>query len=75
MSEYNDWKEVYHSSDKFAVELVKAHLDQANINCVILDQQDSMVKTINETDFNVRLFVHPNNESKALEIIEQRKQS
>tara|TARA_B100000780_G_C21119407_1_gene453296 strand:+ start:763 stop:987 length:225 start_codon:yes stop_codon:yes gene_type:complete len=71
MSEFNDWVVVYTSTDKFDVELIQGHLKEAGIESVVYDHQDSMMKMLNNSNYSVGLFVHPENETVAKEYIQK----
>ena len=71
MSEYKDWVAVYKSTDKFDVELIQGHLKEAGIESVVFDHQDSMMKMLNDTNYSVSLFVHPENVTIATEYIQK----
>jgi len=61
---YNNWKKIYSSSSNYEVELLAAVLKENNIDCVVVNQKDSMYLI-----GDVELFVEQENELKALEIL------
>ncbi len=69
MSEFENWVPVYQSNDKFDVDLIKSHLGEMNIESIILDHQDSMLKMFNESSLKVNLLVHPKDVEQAKKYI------
>ena len=72
MSEFdkNDWVSIFKSMDNIDVKLKRSKLEAAGIESNIFNHQDSMLTSLNSTDFSVSLYVHQNDEQKAKEIIE-----
>jgi hypothetical protein len=73
MSEINNWIPVFRSRDRFDVDLIQSHLKEMGVESVILDHQDSMFKTFNDTNsgLDVMLLVHPEDKEKAENYIEE----
>ncbi len=66
----NDWVLITASADKFDLELKKKRLEEAGILSVLFNHQDSMIPSLNETDYEVGLYVHRSQAEKAKAIIE-----
>lgn len=64
-----DFIKVYTSADPYQADLAHDILDENNIQCVVLDQHDSMIPSIGE----IEIYVHENDEAVALEILKHMK--
>ncbi|MCF8359283.1 MAG: DUF2007 domain-containing protein [Prolixibacteraceae bacterium] len=64
-----DWKKVYFSGHLYQVEIARDLLENNGINSVILNQKDSVYKTFGD----VELYVHENDEQRALELLKELK--
>lgn len=73
MSDINNWIPVFRSRDRFDVDLIQSHLKEMGVESVILDHQDSMFKTFNDTNsgLDVMLLVHPESQEKAENYIQE----
>jgi hypothetical protein len=65
-----DWVSIFKSMDAVDVDLKRSKLEASGIESNTFNHQDSMLKSLNNTDFMVSLYVHIKDESKALEIIQ-----
>lgn len=70
MEDKQDWEIVYKSSDLFDMELIQARLKEINIESIIFNHQDSMIKMLNDTNYGVGLYVHKDNVERAKELID-----
>jgi hypothetical protein len=66
-----DWNLVYETNDKFDAELIQAHLREMDIEAYVFDHQASMFKSLNQTNYAVGVYVHPENVDKAKAYIEE----
>ncbi len=64
-----DWKKVYLSGHLYQVEIARELLENNGINSVILNQKDSVYKTFGD----IELYVHENDELRALELLKELK--
>jgi hypothetical protein len=64
-----DWVSIYKSMDGVDVNLKRSKLEAAGIESNTFNHQDSMLKSLNDTNFMVSLYVHKDDEAKATEII------
>ncbi|MFT4752877.1 MAG: hypothetical protein ACI85Q_000413 [Salibacteraceae bacterium] len=64
-----NWVSIFKSMDGVDVNLKRSKLEAAGIESNTFNHQDSMLKSLNDTDFMVSLYVHQNDEEKAKEII------
>lgn len=62
-----DWKQVFLAGEMYQAKMASAVLEDAGINSVIMNQQDSSYPSIG----NVSVFVHESDELKALEILKE----
>ena len=67
-----DWVSIFQSMDGIDVNLKRSKLESAGIESNTFNHQDSMLKSLNDTDFMVSLYVHVNDEEKAKEIIQNK---
>ena len=70
MENKEDWEVIYKSSDKFDIELKQARLKEIDIESLIFDHLDSMIKNLNDTNYGVGLYVHKNDVERAKAHIE-----
>lgn len=66
------WVSVYKSTDGTDVNLLKGKLQSMGIDAVTFNHQDSMLTSLNDTNYSVSLYVHENDVEKVKEIIENR---
>ncbi len=66
----NDWVSIFKSMDKVDVDLKRSKLEAAGIESNTFNHQDSMLTSLNSTDYFVSLYVHINDEVKAIDIIQ-----
>ncbi|MDR1666554.1 MAG: DUF2007 domain-containing protein [Bacteroidales bacterium] len=59
------WKCIYSTNQRYRAEIVKALLAEEDIEAVILDKKDSSYTVFGE----IELFVQPENENLAVELI------
>jgi hypothetical protein len=64
------WVIIFKSIDSIDVNLKKSKLIASGVEAITFDHQDSMMTSLNDTNFMVSLFVHKNDEEKAKGIIE-----
>jgi|APHig6443717497_1056834.scaffolds.fasta_scaffold478747_1 hypothetical protein len=64
-----DFIKIYSSADPYQADLAHDLLDENNIQCVVLDQHDSMIPSIGE----IEIYVHESDEATALEILKNLK--
>ncbi len=64
------WVVIFMSTDGIDVNLKKSKLAANGIEAVTFNHQDTMLKSLNDTNFMVSLFVHGNDLEKSKEIIE-----
>lgn len=65
-----DWVSIFESNDSVDVNLKRSKLEAAGIESNTFNHQDSMLKSLNDNDLKVSLFVHVNDEEHARQIIE-----
>lgn len=64
------WVSILTSNTELDVSLKKSKLESQGIEAIVFNHQDSMLKSLNDTDFMVSLYVHENDVDKAKRIIE-----
>lgn len=64
------WVNIFKSTDRIDVSLKKSKLANAGVDAITFNHQDSMLASLNTTDFSVSLYVHENDIEKAKKIIE-----
>lgn len=64
------WVLIFKSVDGSDVKIKKSKLSASGIEAVAFDHQDSMIPSLNDTNFMVSLFVHQKDEEAAKKIIE-----
>lgn len=64
-----DFIKIYTSTDPYQADMAHDILDENNIQCVVLDQHDSMFPSIGE----IEIYVQKNDEPAALEILKNMK--
>lgn len=64
------WTLILKSTDGSDLNILKLKLADSGIEAVVFDHQDSMLKSLNDTNYMVSLFVHENDVEKAKQIIE-----
>lgn len=64
------WTQILKSTDGSDLNILKLKLADSGIEAVVFDHQDSMLKSLNDTNYMVSLFVHENDVEKAKQIIE-----
>ncbi len=64
-----DFIKVYTSADPYQADLAHDLLDENDVQCVVLDQHDSMIPSIGE----IEIYVHESDEAAALEILKNMK--
>lgn len=70
--EKEGWKEIYRSGDRFDVKVMEARLKEQGIESVVFNHQDSMYKSLNDTNYGVALYVKNEDVEKAKKIIAER---
>lgn len=60
---------VFTTTEAFKAEIAKEILDDNDINCVVLNQQDSVIPSIGE----IEIYVHENDLELALDILKKLK--
>ena len=66
------WVSVYKSTDGMDVNLLHGKLESMGIDAIIFNHQDSMLTSLNDTNYSVSLYVHENDVEKVKEIIQSR---
>ena len=66
------WVPVYTTTDSLDVQLLHAKLSEMGIESVAFDHQDTMLTSLNDTNYSVSLYVHEKDADKVKEIIENR---
>lgn len=64
------WVKIFTSTDSIDVSLKKSKLAEAEIEVISFNHQDSMLASLNTTDFSVSLYVHQNDVDSAKKAIE-----
>ena len=64
------WVKIFTSTDSIDVSLKKSKLAEAEIEAISFNHQDSMLASLNTTDFSVSLYVHQNDVDRAKKTIE-----
>lgn len=64
------WVSILTSNHELDINLKKSKLESQGIEAIVFNHQDSMLKSLNDTDFMVSLYVHENDIEKAKQIIE-----
>lgn len=72
MKTNEDWVLIYSSGDKFETDLLKVKLENNGINVVQFDHEDSMYKSLNDTNYEVGLYVHKGDAERAKKIIQNK---
>ena len=65
------WITIFKSMDGIDVNLKKSKLEASGLSATTFNHQDSMLKSLNDTNFMVSLLVHKDDEATALEIIKE----
>lgn len=65
----NGWVSIFKSTDGVDVDLKRSKLESAGIESHTFNHQDSMLTSLNSTNFSVSLYVHKDDVAKATEII------
>ncbi|HLN74561.1 MAG TPA: DUF2007 domain-containing protein [Prolixibacteraceae bacterium] len=60
-----DWVSVYQTGQKFEAEMAREILENESINCVLIDENDSLFPSIGE----VEVMVHKDFEVRAKELL------
>lgn len=60
-----DWVSVYQTGQKFEAEMAREILENEAINCVLIDENDSLFPSIGE----VEVMVHKDFEARAKELL------
>jgi len=60
-----DWVCVYHTEQNFKAEIAREILENEEIDCVVLNEHDSVIPSIGELE----VWVHRNFEEKATELL------
>ena len=60
-----DWVSVYQTGQKFQAEIARDILENESINCVLIDENDSLFPSIGE----VEVMVHKDFEARAKELL------
>tara|TARA_R110002050_G_scaffold200591_1_gene335510 strand:+ start:55237 stop:55455 length:219 start_codon:yes stop_codon:yes gene_type:complete len=63
------WVLIFKSVDGTDAKIKKSKLSAAGIEVIAFDHQDSMMTSLNDTNFMVSLFVHQKDEASAKEIL------
>jgi hypothetical protein len=66
----DNWVSILTSSKELDINLKKSKLESQGIEAIIFNHQDSMLKSLNDTDFMVSLYVHENDVENAKKVIE-----
>ena len=61
----NDWVCVYHTEHGFQAEIAREILENEEINCVVLNEHDSVIPSIGELE----VWVHQDLKVKATELL------
>lgn len=71
MKDFNsdDWVQVLQTTDSFDAHLLRSKLNEAGIETVAFDHQDSMMTMLNSSKLMVTLYVHKDKEAAANAII------
>lgn len=64
-----DFVKIYSSADPYQADMAHDILDENDIQCVVLNQHDSMIPSIGE----IEIYVHESDETAALEILKKMK--
>lgn len=75
MTEKENWKLVFKAEDEFEAEVVKAKLQENGIEAMLFNRSDSMFTTLDDTQYSAGVLVHPDDETKALNLIASGKKS
>lgn len=73
MTDKKNWKTVFKAEDEFEAEVIKAKLAEAGIEAILFNRSDSMFTVLDDTRYSAGVLVHPENEQKSLEIINNSK--
>lgn len=60
-----DWVTVYHTGQNFQAEIAREILENENINCVVINENDSTFPSIGE----IEVMVHQDFEARAKELL------
>lgn len=66
------WVMILNSTDSTDVNILKLKLASMGIEAITFNHQDSMLTSLNDSNYAVSLYVHENDVEKAKEIIENR---
>ncbi len=66
------WVMVLRSTDSTDIDILKLKLADMGIEAITFNHQDSMLTSLNDTNYSVSLYVHENDVKKAKEIIDNR---
>lgn len=64
------WVNIFKSMDGLDVGIKKSKLESVGIEAITFNHQDSMLTSLNDTDFMVSLYVHENDLPRASEVIQ-----
>ena len=64
------WVQILKSTDGTDMNILKLKLADSGVEAVTFDHQDSMLTSLNDTNYMVSLYVHENDVEKAKKIIE-----
>ena len=65
-----EWVMIAKSTDGTDVKILKLKLADSGIEAVTFDHQDSMLTSLNDTNYSVTLYVHQNDVEKAKALLE-----
>lgn len=65
----NGWVNIFQSTDSFDAKLVQSKLENQGIEVVIFNHQDSMMTSLNSSQYGVSLFVKEKDVLKAKDLI------
>ncbi len=66
------WVMVYNSIDGTDINILASKLNDMGIEAVAFNHQDSMLTSLNDTNYTMSLYVHESDVAKAKEVIENR---
>lgn len=64
------WVMIIKSTNGSDMNILKLKLADSGVEAITFDHQDSMLKSLNDTNYMVSLYVHENDVEKAKQIIE-----
>jgi len=64
------WVMISKSTDSTDINILKLKLADSGVEAITFDHQDSMLTSLNDTNYSVSLYVHESDVDKAKKIIE-----